>query len=365
VKLQRLFSFILALILLCLSCPAALAAGERTLSELVEEIADEEAEREVERAELHRVLSRAAEILCKEAGALQKPDGLLTYSLLCQDLCAFLETAGARLPRYHKEVRLPEGHTEAELLIADAMVIPDDEFAEPEKAVTYGELTRILERFFILMEAETDAGALFGAPKTTVERSEARDESYFEDVCMIGHSQARAYSHYSTIPMTVYAMNGAKARETVKYVRRMPEDKLTRLDTALAQEQYNVVYFMYGVNDCRSGLHDPNGFIQGMKLHIELVEKTQKAPLVFLLSVCPMMEYRQKTYPYETVAIYNINRMIYGIARYYGYEYLNMYEVLGDENGYLRGDIDCADGLHFGANGYERLTEYLLCHTVS
>ena len=365
VYMKRMLSLALVLLLLGTTVPAVHAAEETTLAALVAGFAGEETEREVSSTELQRCLRRAAEILGCEAQRWDLTDVPLTYPLLCEELCVFLESVDYRLPCYNEEMPLVGEHTPEEQLLADAMVISRHDLAEPERVLTCGELAQILERFFILMEAESDADVLFGAPRTTVESTKAADRSYFEDTCMIGHSQVRAYSHYSDIPMHFYGVNGAKAKQGLVYTYKTVDGRIATLEGALAAENYSAVYIMYGINDCSSGLNNPDGFIQGMKTFIGLVEETQNNPEVFILSVCPVMRFLRKLNPYNTVAVYNINRMIYGVARYYGYEYLNMYEVLGDERGYLQEEIDCADGLHFGANGYERLTEYLLCHTLS
>lgn len=62
--------------------------------------------------------------------------------------------------------------------------------------------------------------------------------------------------------------------------------------------------------------------------------------------------------------IQRMNTQLAVMARQKGCHFVNIYEVLQDENGDLRADLAAADGVHLKSEAYPIMAEYLASHTV-
>lgn len=204
-------------------------------------------------------------------------------------------------------------------------------------------------------------------PVATAAESEAVDDSWFDDVCFIGHSQVVGMQKYFHLDNAdYYAVVGHTAQNVLDfeyYPLRTGRD--APLSTALETYDYNKVYIMLGVNDFSLDDDRIEQFMKPMREILDLVKTTQPEATVYLLSIAPIGLWNPMPilYSYENAVLYS--QAIKNLALEYGAEYLDVFRLMADRNGHMLPAFDAGDGIHINAEKYENIKDYLKTHTVA
>ena len=124
------------------------------------------------------------------------------------------------------------------------------------------------------------------------------------------------------------------------------------------------IYVLYGTNALIS--QSDEAFL---KYYSDLLDKLRErfaGVPIYVQSITPTTaEQGVKQPPLENGHIRLINNAIAKLAVSKGLYYVDLWEVMADENGYLRADLAGSDGLHLlDGSKYRPWLDYLAAHTI-
>lgn len=154
-----------------------------------------------------------------------------------------------------------------------------------------------------------------------------------------------------------------------KSVHPKYKGKKQKVEDSIAQMSgVKKVYIMLGMNDINAvGIN--NGIKNFEKLCNNILEKSPNVQ-IYVQSVTPMIKGSKSSVPGEgklnNKTIYEYNKKLAALAEKRGWYFVNVSEVMYDEEGYLKIEY-CGDpngmGLHFTNAGCKAWIDYLLTHT--
>ncbi len=203
------------------------------------------------------------------------------------------------------------------------------------------------------------------APLSTVPESAAADPAWFSDACLIGHSQAEGMRAHMELPqMDYYALNGLKATQALNIgVIPLPGGGIGSLRGGLASHSYKHVFILLGINDCTRYENGPENFRTAMSDILDVVKETQPQADICLLSLLPVGRSTPDPLRYNRENAVLYSQVLKSLSREYDTEYLDLFRLMADEDGYLLEECDSGDGIHLRIGRYEALREFFLTHT--
>lgn len=213
--------------------------------------------------------------------------------------------------------------------------------------------------------AAEEEDLFFSVPVSTIPESEPADPSWFAGACVIGHSQAVGMRSSLGIPeLDYYAISGLRASYALDcpdFV--LPNGRLGTLRKAMETWSYDRIYVLLGINDCTAYESGLPRFKIAMEGVLDLLRETQPQAEICLLSLLPVGEMTTdpERYNRENVILYS--QILKTISREYRTEYLDLFRLMADENGYLQSRFNNGDGIHLRTGEYKELKDFLLRHT--
>ena len=162
-------------------------------------------------------------------------------------------------------------------------------------------------------------------------------------------------------------------QDTVYYIQSILQNyvgqradgtKIEMWDEINVQQDVANIYILLGANALLQQTDD--GFL---KFYGELLDKLRvrfpDTP-IYVQSITPTtQEYGEKKPQLEREHLKLINNAIAKLAVSKGLYYVDLWEVMADENGYLRADLAGSDGLHLlDGSKYRPWLDYLAAHTI-
>ena len=194
------------------------------------------------------------------------------------------------------------------------------------------------------------------------------DMSYFDDALFIGDSVTQGFAWYPEYRdwMRVCAYKGVNPQSILQnYVgQRADGTKIEMWDEINVQQDVANIYILLGANALLQQTDE--GFL---KFYGELLDKLRvrfpDTP-IYVQSITPTtQEYGEKKPQLEREHLKLINNAIAKLAVSKGLYYVDLWEVMADENGYLRADLAGSDGLHLlDGSKYRPWLDYLAAHTI-
>ena len=222
-------------------------------------------------------------------------------------------------------------------------------------------------------EAETILLRLLGAvrrrfmtlPIATVSQSESVDNSWFEDVCFIGHSQVVAMGMYFDFAKTDYlAEVGFTAPDMLVHKAfHQSNGHYGSLRRLLEGKHYGKVYVMLGINDVSDRKNRIEEFKAPMRQILDLVRETQPDAKVYLISLAPVGRNASYKVIYNPEVTTLYSQAVKDLSREYDAEYIDFYRLLSDSEGYMYDEYSVNDGIHIVPKAYSMLEEFLKTHT--
>ena len=193
-------------------------------------------------------------------------------------------------------------------------------------------------------------------------------DDYFRDALFIGDSVTQGFAWYPEYRdwMRVCAYKGVNPQSILQnYVgQRADGTKIEMWDEINVQQDVANIYILLGANALLQQTDD--GFL---KFYGELLDKLRvrfpDTP-IYVQSITPTtQEYGEKKPQLEREHLKLINNAIAKLAVSKGLYYVDLWEVMADENGYLRADLAGSDGLHLlDGSKYRPWLDYLAAHTI-
>ena len=195
------------------------------------------------------------------------------------------------------------------------------------------------------------------------------DLSYFDDAVFVGDSLADGFREYKTATgltkSTFLTAKSTTPRSFTQggYIKIAGQEEPVHAFTAIEQLNPKKVYVTLGTNALMA--MEPAEFIQTYYDFIDILK--QKAPnaVIYITSIPPTTATRSTDEPrLEINRIYETNRLIAKMCSEKGLAFINLYDILKSDSGYLKEDIAYNDGTHLTPTGYKMWAEYLISHTV-
>ena len=131
----------------------------------------------------------------------------------------------------------------------------------------------------------------------------------------------------------------------------------------LSAQQPRALYILLGTNVLnRDG--DYSSFLTYYRLMLDMVSQSLPNTTLYVQSITPVRpEVREKHPGLYKERLCQINDELAAIALEKNCVFLNLWEVLADENGDLKAEYAQPDGYHVKPDGYSVWVEYLAAHT--
>ncbi|MCX4255395.1 MAG: GDSL-type esterase/lipase family protein [Oscillospiraceae bacterium] len=212
-------------------------------------------------------------------------------------------------------------------------------------------------------ESETTTGTeTEAAPRVIVPKLEWDsldwNKEFMEDTLFVGDSVCRALYVYNDLLTTkqVAATGGGAARNIYDYTFKMEDNEFTLREAA---EYYKPrVFFLWmGINDIN--MTEKDVYANNLKAIAEDMLSISTDSKVVILSMSPTADYHEWN-ANERMREYNaaakeMCEAIEGEEIYY----LDIQDILSDEDGYLLPECDSGDGMHLSQMAYTRLLSYI------
>lgn len=298
------------------------------------------------------------------------PNAVLTREELSLLLIDFMNLFGYVLPEINGAFSFTDagsftkgGAAASTLQKAGVMIENENGAFLPSENVTVSQAEGILLRFLPNLATRFDFHLL---PVSSVAESAPVDDSWFDDACFIGHSQVVGMKNYFNLPNTeFYAVIGHKARSVVNFdYYELPNGRHGTLRDGLEMESYGKVYIMLGINDCYDRIEERmEEFLTPMRQILDMVRETQPDARIYLISLAPVGRITPNNEYYNLTSVLAFTQAVKGLSREYDTEYLDLFRLLCDDEGYFQARFDAGDGIHIKANEYGVIKDYLKCHT--
>ena len=213
----------------------------------------------------------------------------------------------------------------------------------------------------------------------SVPKNDAVTGSWFDDAVFVGDSVSVKLSYYEAsvdrlgkaqflVAGSLSATNALWDVDRSNAVHPTYKGKKQKVEDSIAQMSVKKVYIMLGMNDINAvGI---NGSVKNFeKLCNNILEKSPNVQ-IYVQSVTPMASSSNVASSKEgrlnNKSIYEYNKKLCALAQERGWYFINVAEVMFDDNGYLKNEY-CSDlnsmGIHFTNAGCKAWIDYLLTHT--
>jgi|GEM_PF-988869 len=296
------------------------------------------------------------------------PNEPLSREALCVALQGCLPFMDGSLPVRNDRFQFYDGPSmfrqerEAAALMQQTGVFIEekDGFFYPFDPVTVLETEQITLRF---LGGLTDGFP--GMPVSTVPAGDPVDNSWFDDACFIGHSQVVGMQRYFDLDNADYfAVVGHTAQNVLDFpYYEIPNSRMGTIRQALEKGSYGKVYVMLGINDCSDRENRVEEFKEPMRKILDIVKETQPDAALYILSVAPVGRFTPMNIIYNPDNVTLYSQALKDLAREYDAEYLDLFRLMSDSEGYLLSTFDAGDGIHFIGSQYAVIEDFLKCHT--
>ncbi|MEG1242035.1 MAG: S-layer homology domain-containing protein [Oscillospiraceae bacterium] len=255
-----------------------------------------------------------------------------------------------------------------------------DGLFKPQGSATRAEVSSMLMRFIdavsykpvMLPPYDANGNYIFGAD---VQQNVQLGADYFNDACFIGHSLVEGMKASFSLPNTdFFSFNGATARTILsnsgfKIPIAAPDEAgkpaTGTLDQALSSKSYAKVYIMLGINELGPETGHQNAFKNNIYAVLDIVRKTQPNAKIYIISMSPVSKScseTSKNFNRDNALIYN--DILRQLCRDKGAYFINIFDLLAGDDGYLPTYACMSDGIHLLASQYVKIKTHLLTHTI-
>ena len=196
------------------------------------------------------------------------------------------------------------------------------------------------------------------------------DKSWFSQVSFVGDSLTQGMQMYDTgLPnarFCAYKGVGPNAFVNGSTCKRADGETEIPLE-ALTAQQPKAVYVLLGTNVLNRDT-DYTSFLTYYRLMLDMIRQTLPNAAIYVQSITPVRPEVSTRANHEGLTrdrLCKINNELAAIALEKNCYFLNLWEVLADENGDLKAEYAQNDGYHVKPEGYTVWVEYLRTHTVN
>ena len=219
-----------------------------------------------------------------------------------------------------------------------------------------------------ISQPPAESGALdFGpgpfAVAWQVQPSQPVDIGYFDDAIFFGDSLSTGLIAYRVFPGAACVAVIGVTPQTALEGRYIPtaDGPATMLEAAQQKGDRGKVYIMLGSNGLTLDLYD---FTYGYQQFISAVRAQYPSAVIYIQSMMPVAAHVGEHHPdVSSERVIEFNAAIAELARTNNLPFLNLFDALADEDGYLPAHAS-RDGLHLSAEYHFIWLDFLRAHTV-
>lgn len=230
----------------------------------------------------------------------------------------------------------------------------------------FGQKTEGLEA--VATVSDGGESAIMGGQQVIEERDRTYEfttvtQDYFDDAVFIGDSRTvglHDYSgwnnttYYANIGLTVYDM-------FTNPIVDEGGEKIT-VEEALGRHKFGKIYFMIGINEMGTGNVD--SFMEAYEGAVAHLRELQPDAIIYVQGIMYVTQSRSERDPiFNNPAIRERNERIAQLANNHDIFYLDVNEVVADENGNLNEEYTW-DETHLLGKYYSLWTDFLLVHGI-
>ena len=197
-------------------------------------------------------------------------------------------------------------------------------------------------------------------------RTQAVEKSWFSQVSFVGDSLTQGMQMYENgLPNAHFcAYKGVGPNAVVNGTTCKRADGVAEIPMdVLAAQQPRALYILLGTNVLNRD-DDYSSFLTYYRLMLDMVSQSLPNTTLYVQSITPVRpEVREKHPGLYRERLCQINDELAAIALEKNCVFLNLWEVLADENGDLKAEYAQPDGYHVKPDGYSVWVEYLAAHT--
>lgn len=193
--------------------------------------------------------------------------------------------------------------------------------------------------------------------------------SYFNDVTFVGDSLTQGMQLYETgLPNAHYCAYkgvGPSAIVNGTICKRADGTEEVPMEALLASAP-RAVYILLGTNVLTRDT-DYSGFLAYYSTMLDMLREALPSAELYIQSVTPVRPEVREEENHEGMykeRFLQVNNELAALALEKGCHFLDLWEVLADENGDLREEYAQPDGYHLKPEGYQAWVGYLRTHTV-
>ena len=194
------------------------------------------------------------------------------------------------------------------------------------------------------------------------------DKSWFDDVTFVGDSLTQGMQLYDEgLPNAMFcAYRGVGPNVVVNGATCRRADGGTEVPLeALTAQQPRAIYVLLGTNVLGRDT-DYTSFLTYYRLMLDMLSQTLPDAKIYVQSITPVRPEVSQKENHEGLnrdRLCRINNELAAIALEKNCYFLNLWEVLADDNGDLKEEYAQPDGYHLKPAGYTAWVDYLCSHT--
>lgn len=189
-------------------------------------------------------------------------------------------------------------------------------------------------------------------------------DSYFNDVLFVGDSRVKGFVTQCGLSQVINYSHIGISIETAftKPVIPLNGETLSIVD-AIKKTSFSTAYLKFGYNEL--GWKAPEIFIADYEELIQVIRSVNPRAKIYVQSILPISRQAEIDDEYASnQRIVYYNQLLQEMATRNEVYYVNVYEALVNENGYLPDDA-ASDGVHFYQEYALKWFDYLKTHVVS
>ncbi|MDO4996440.1 MAG: GDSL-type esterase/lipase family protein, partial [Bacilli bacterium] len=187
------------------------------------------------------------------------------------------------------------------------------------------------------------------------EKEEEIDDYKRENIVFYGDSITEMYEvekYFPNYPVVNAGHGGYLSRRLLEEV-----------DEKLLIYNPTKVFMLMGTNDIAYSNYTNEEIVNNVKEIVNIIRKDRKNVKIYIESIYPVNEDinidKNVMHIRENKRIREINKMLKDYCKEANLTYVNLFDVLKEENGTIDEDYTL-EGLHINENGYKVITEYLM-----
>ena len=195
------------------------------------------------------------------------------------------------------------------------------------------------------------------------------EKSWFSQVSFVGDSLTQGMQMYDTgLPDAMFcAYRGVGPNAIVNGTSCKRADGVAEVPLdALTAQQPKAVYLLLGTNVLGTD-SDYTSFLTYYRLMLDMITQALPGTPVYVQSITPVRPEVAAKKGHEGLnrdRLCRINDELAAVALEKNCYFLNLWEVLADENGDLKAEYAQPDGYHLKPEGYTAWVDYLCSHTA-